>query len=59
MKNCRVYYCSNDHLVCSENKPELCKECSSMTFKNVYGIIVSVEDEDELSRESEDYHSKE
>lgn len=59
MRNLNVWYCSNDHMIYSEDEPDICKECGSMSFIKVEGVNVSVEGNDGLSEQSKHYHSEE
>ena len=53
MKHMKVFYCTNDHMIYAEEHPDICKECGSMSFNEIFGIQVSVEEVNGLSEESE------
>ena len=53
MKHLKVFYCSGDHMIYAEEHPDICKECGSMSFREVFGILVTTEDENGRTEESE------
>ena len=59
MKHLKVFYCSNNHINYAEDYPDMCNECGSMSFYEVQGVQVSVEESDGVSEKSENDHSQE
>lgn len=52
MTDLRIFYCLNDHMIYSEVKPDMCPECSNTFIREVYGVTISKEEKDELSKKS-------
>ncbi len=59
MKHLKVFYCSNNHIIYAEDYPDICKQCESMSFYEVQGIQISVEELNGVSEKSENDYSQE
>jgi len=52
MTDLKVFYCKNDHIIYSEEKPAMCPECSSTFITVIHGVTVAREMIDGISSES-------
>jgi len=52
-----VYVCNNEHINYAKEAPQECKICGSPRLTQIYGVMVSKEMDNGISREPEHHSS--
>lgn len=58
MTNLKVFYCLNDHMIYSTEKPKKCPECGNPFIREIHGVTIAKEEIDGPPKKSRNYNRK-